>query len=589
MPPEAVTVADCAREPIHLSGAIQPHGYLVSCQVSDWTIRHASANVEALFGVAPGALVGETLREHVVAEVLVAIADTVGFLDAGATAQRVGTANLGVHGTLCDLSVHVADGLVHIEAEPLPQFGAQPATPTATAQAMIARLGSGEDEAAFLDGVATQVRALSGYDRVMVYRFRDDDAGEVVAESAADDLEPYLGLRYPASDIPPQARALYLRNRIRVIPDASYVPVPIVPGLLANGRPMDLGGHALRSVSPVHLEYLRNMGVAASMSISIIAGGRLWGLVACHHRAPRLVPPAARAALDLFGMFVSMRVSAHEQQQTMAGYERAERIREQLRQRLAGAADFNAALAAELGTLQEALRCDGAALWAGARWHTAGSVPDPREAAGLLAWLQHADAGASVLATDAAADWHSTQAFDESMRDEGMRDEGVVDGSVAGVLALCLGGREDWLLLFRNEQRQDVRWAGEPGKALVPTDDGVRIAPRRSFATWQELVRGRSLPWSDADRRAAERLHMLLHEARRRMLSRDGDQGDLDGRARRRVLGEQRRRLGDLSQLLEGLVHLGGDETAALDHRIRELEAELRGLMDRRPELVLGA
>ena len=577
--PEAVTVADCAREPIHLSGAIQPHGCLVSCQASDWTIRHVSANVEGLFGMAPEALVGETLREHVVAEVLGAIADTVGFLDPGATAQRVGTANLGVHGTLCDVSVHVADGLVHIEAEPLPQFGAQPATPTATAQAMVARLGSGEDEGAFLDGVAMQVRALSGYDRVMVYRFRDDDAGEVVAESVADDLEPYLGLRYPASDIPPQARALYLRNRIRVIPDASYVPVPIVPGLLAGGRPMDLGGHALRSVSPVHLEYLRNMDVAASMSISIIAGGRLWGLVACHHREPRLVPPAARAALDLFGMFVSMRVSAREQQQAMAGYERAERLREQLRQRLAGARDFNAALAAELGTLQEALRCDGAALWAGARWYTAGKVPDPREAAGLLAWLHRGDAAAPVLATDAAMDWQANPAF----------DEGAADGGVAGVLALCLGGREDWLLLFRNEQRQDVRWAGEPAKALVPTDDGVRIAPRRSFATWQELVRGRSLPWSDADRRAAERLHMLLHEARRRMLSRDGDQGDLEGRARRRLLGEQRRRLGDLSQLLEGLVHLGSDETAALDHRIRELEAELRGLMDRRPEPALSA
>src|SRR5690606_29622601 len=156
--------------------------------------------------------------------------------------------------------------------------------------------------------------------------------------------------------------------------------------------------------------------------------------------------------------------------------------------------DFNEALAAELGMLQEALRCDGAALWVGARWHTVGKVPDPREAAELIAWLQRSDPAAQVLATDAAADWHSGP---------------MVDGSVAGVMALCLGGREDWLLLFRREQLQDVRWAGEPAKALVPTDDGVRIAPRRSFATWKERVRGRSLPWNDADRRAAERLHRL--------------------------------------------------------------------------------
>ncbi len=571
MPHDVPTAADCAREPIHQSGAIQPHGYLVSCQVSDWTVRQVSANAEALFGVAPGALIGETLREHMAAELLGAIADTVGYLDAGAPAQRVGAANLGVHGELCDICVHVSEGLVHIEAEPLSR-STRGSTPTAMAQAMIARLDGGEDELRFLGEVAAQVRALSGYDRVMVYRFRDDDAGEVVAESAAEDLEPYLGLRYPASDIPPQARALYLRNRIRVIPDAAYAPVPIVPGTLPSGRPLDLSQVALRSVSPVHLEYLRNMGVAASMSISIVCGGRLWGLVACHHREPRLVPPAARAALDLFGMFVSMRISAREQEQTMAGYERAERIREQLRRRLAGAGDFNAALAGELDMLKEALRCDGAALWVGSRWHTAGRVPDPREAPELLAWLHRAEA--DVVATDAAADWHAGP---------------MVDGSVAGVLGLCLGGREDWLLLFRVEQLQDVRWAGEPEKALVATDDGERIAPRRSFATWRQLVHGRSLPWSDADRRAAERLHRLLHESRRRALARAGDGGDLDGQAQRRLLGEQRRRLGDLSQLLEGLVHLDGGQTSALDQRIRALEEELRSLMRKSLEPAMDA
>jgi light-regulated signal transduction histidine kinase (bacteriophytochrome) len=565
MPHDVATAADCAREPIHLSGAIQPHGYLVSCQLSDWTIRHVSANAEALFGVAPALLPGQTLRDHFAGEVLGAIADTVGYLDTGAAAQRVGSANLGVHGALCDLTVHMADGLVHIEAEPLPAHGAD-ATPTATAQAMIARLGSGDGETAFFADVAAQVRAVSGYDRVMVYRFREDDSGEVIAESRVDDVEPFLGLRYPASDIPAQARALYLRNRIRVIPDAAYAPVPIIPGRLASGAPMDLGQHVLRSVSPVHLEYLRNMGVVASMSISIVAGGRLWGLVACHHREPRLVPAAARAALDLFGMFVSMRTSAREQEQTMAGYERAERIREHLRQRLAGAGDFNAALADELATLQEALRCDGAALWVGSRWHTVGRVPDPREAPALLAWLQRGDE-AQVHATDSAAEWHAGP---------------MVDGSVAGVLALCLGGREDWLLLFRDEQLQDVRWAGEPEKALLPTDDGLRIAPRRSFATWKQLVRGRSLPWSDADRRAAERLHRLLHEARRRSLARSGDSVELEGQARRRMLGEQRDRLGNLSQLLEGLVHLDQDQASVLERRIRDLEQELHGLM-RRP------
>ena len=388
MPHEAPTVADCAREPIHLSGAIQPHGHLVSCELPAWTIRQVSANADALFGVPAADLPGQSLREHVAGEMLDALEDTAAYLEPGASAQRVGAANIGVHGTLCGISVHLADGLVHVEAEPLARFDGND-TPTAVAQAMIARLGAGDD-AGFLEAVAAQVRLLSGYDRVMVYRFREDDAGEVIAESLAEGMEPFLGLRYPASDIPPQARALYLRNRIRVIPDAGYAPVPILPGVHASGEPLDLGQVALRSGSPVHREYLRNMGVAASMSISIVAGGRLWGLVACHHREPRLMPPAMRAALDLFGMFVSMRVAAREQERAMAGQARAERIREQLRRSLVGASDFNAALAGELDMLKGALRCDGAALWAESRWHDAGLVPDPREAPALLAWLERA-------------------------------------------------------------------------------------------------------------------------------------------------------------------------------------------------------
>lgn len=502
MPHDVPGIEDCAREPIHLSGAIQPHGYLVSCDPSDWTIRHVSANAEDLFGMPAGSLPGQSLREHVADEILRAVSETAGFLEPGATGQRVGAANLGVHGTLCDLSAHLADGLLHLEAEPLERYRADD-TPTAVAQAMIARLASGDDDA-FLESAAGQVRLLSGYDRVMVYRFREDDAGEVIAESLADGLEPYLGLRYPASDIPPQARALYLRNRIRVIPDASYAPVPILPGTLASGAPLDLGQVALRSVSPVHLEYLRNMGVAASMSISIVVDGRLWGLIACHHREPRRVPPAMRAALDLFGMFVSMRVTSLEQARAMAGQARAERIREQLRLKLLGARDFHAALAGQLEMLRGALRCDGAALWAGASWRTHGRVPDPREAPALLVWLERArPVMPGVWATDDAADWH-----------EGP----LVDGSVAGVIGIDLGGGDDWLLLFRLEQQQDVCWAGEPAKALVATDDGIRIAPRRSFATWRELVRGRSLPWSEDDRRAAEQLHQLLHELRRSAL-----------------------------------------------------------------------
>ncbi|GAB6195402.1 GAF domain-containing protein [Lysobacter xanthus] len=551
----------CAREPIHLSGAIQAHGYLVSCAMPDWTVRQVSANVPDLLDVEVDALLGHSLREYVSEEVLQAVLDTLALVSPGASAQRAGQANLGPLGTACDLVVHVADDLVHIEIEPRSERGLAP-QPTALAQSMIAAVAH-EPPENFHDYVAAQVRELTGYDRVMVYRFLHDGSGDVIAESVAGDLEPYLGLRYPASDIPPQARALYLRNRLRVIPDADYVPVPVLPGTV-DGRPVDLSQHALRSVSPIHLEYLRNMGVAASMSISIIAGGRLWGLIACHHRAPRLVPPAVRAAADLFGLFVSMRVASAEQQKTLAHFEHAQQVRDALVQRLAQARDFDAALAGELPLLRTSLGADGAALWTGSRWQGNGHVPDPRRVAALVDWLRGQGA-ASLVASERMDAWAPP----------------VPGDPVAGVLGLRLGG-DDWLLLFRDEQVETVRWAGEPAKALVPSDDGLRIAPRRSFAVWRESMRGQALPWSEADRRGAARLHQVLTEQRRRIQTRT-DVPALELQQRQVAMDDRRQRLGQLAQMLEGLAHLEDAASERLDAGIAALELELRRLAEVAP------
>jgi light-regulated signal transduction histidine kinase (bacteriophytochrome) len=555
---DSIDADGCSREPIHLSGAIQAHGYLIACAMPDWTVRQVSRNVGGLLDVPVDALLGHSLREYVSEDVLQVILDTLSLAAPNSSAQRAGQANLGPLGTACDLVVHVADDLVHIEIEPRDGRGPTP-QPTALAQSMIAAIAHGSPEN-FHDYVAAQVRELTGYDRVMIYRFLHDGAGEVVAEARADDMEPYLGLRYPASDIPPQARALYLRNRLRVIPDVDYEPVPIAPGTV-EGRPLDLSQHALRSVSPIHLEYLRNMGVGASMSISIIAGGRLWGLIACHHRAPRRVSPAIRAAADLFGLFVSMRVAAAEQQRTMAHFEHAQQVRDALVQRLTGARDFDSALIGELPLLRDSLGADGVALWSQSRWCADGVVPDPRRVPALVEWLQSHGA-ASIVDSDAMDDWAPP----------------IEGDGVAGVLGLRLGA-DDWLLLFRKEQVETVRWAGDPAKALVPTDDGLRIAPRRSFSVWRQSVRGRSVPWSDADRRGAGRLHQLLAEQRRRIQTRT-DMPAMELQHRQVAMADRRQRLDQLSQMLEGLAHLEPAASLRLDARIAELESELHRLAE---------
>ncbi|MET0329463.1 MAG: GAF domain-containing protein [Luteimonas sp.] len=554
---------ECANEPIHLSGAIQPHGYLISCQLPDWTIRHVSANIETLIGATPEEMLRHTLREFLTDDLIQAVAETIGFGEPGAPPQRAAVGNIGPMANLCDISVHVADGLVHIEIEPQPRSTGE-RSPTVVAQTMIARVAGSDDIHDFNQRVAEQVRLLTGYDRVMVYRFRHDDAGEVVAESRDSALPAYLGLRYPQSDIPVQARTLYLRNRIRVIPDATYTPVPILPDRDAHGGALDLAQMSLRSVSPVHLEYLANMGVAASMSISIVAGGRLWGLIACHHRVPRRVPPGVRAAADLFGLFVSMRVASREQQDAVSLEDSARSVRDTLALRLDNAADPRLALQGELDLLNRAIGSDGVGLVQAGHWYSAGRAPDEARLPGLLDWLRRSNTGTGAVSTERAADW------------SGGRDE--ADG-LAGVLALPLDlNRDEWLFFFRCEQVEEVRWAGSPDEPFLVDHDGGKIGPRASFAAWHETVRGCSAPWSDGDRRVAGRLHMMLRERYRRG-ARHAELGDIHAHRVRLNVREQQTRLLQLSELLDGLVHVSPQEASQLSDRINKLESELQSLI----------
>ena len=557
----------CASEPIHLSGAIQPHGYLVSFGIADWVVRHASANIEELFELPAAQLVGCDLREFITSEVIDPVSSLVALLEPGTAPQRAGAANIGVAAQMCDLGVHVADGLVHLEIEPR-RSGPRSVMPTVLAQSMVAHANGAAGMEDFFQRCAEQVRQLSGYDRVMVYRFRHDDAGEVLAESRDEAMEPYLGLRFPASDIPAQARALYVRNRIRVIPDAGYQPVPIVPPRTASGAPLDLSQHALRSVSPVHLEYLRNMGVQASMSISILSGGRLWGLIACHHRVARHVPLAVRAALDTFGMFISMRVGSHALERATAVEESSREVREALARRIGASAEVAHALHDAIGTLSRAIPCDGLALWSDGAWHLHGETPAQAGLASALEWARAQAHGQDRMpASERAREWSDGHAQ-----------------TLAGVLAIPFGRRDDWILFFRREQVEQVLWAGDPHKPMVPTDDGVRIAPRRSFASWRETVRGQAQPWDAGDRRAATQLRRLLQEYLWQPLPEDsGNVTDMEMFRRRHVLHEQKSRLDQLAELLDGLGHLGDAHTARIGERIAALEAEIRALMLARP------
>ena len=261
-----VDLTNCDREPIHILGAIQPIGFLIALS-SDWMIARVSNNAGAFIGAGDSeALLGRPLAGLLPAGTIHALRNRVAMLRGPDAVERLFGCPIRQDGDPFDIAVHVSGGQIVIEAEP---GSGDTGDATGTVRSMIARLDQVASIADFLHEGARQLRALTGYDRVMVYRFAADGSGEVAAESCRRGIGSFLGLHYPATDIPVQARALYKRNLLRIITDVNAEPVGIVPVLDENGAPLDLSLSVLRAVSPIHIEYLKNMGVQASMSVSI--------------------------------------------------------------------------------------------------------------------------------------------------------------------------------------------------------------------------------------------------------------------------------------------------------------------------------
>lgn len=508
LPPGApIDLDNCAREPIHIPGSVQPRGVLLVVQDDGGVVLQASTNVETVLGRPVEAVLGAPLGDvlgvpaaRVVLEQLAAVPD-----------HR--TRNPGL------VEVATADGTVQLDvvvhrpppatlADPGPVFvvelepadGPRPLTYGSTYESVrdaIADLNRPGELTELYDIAARHARRLLGFDRVMIYRFDAEYNGEVVAEAKRADLEPFLGLHYPASDIPAQARAMYEKSWIRLISDVDYTPVPVLPAAdPLSGRPLDLTYATLRSVSPIHCEYLRNMGVRASMSISLLRDGRLWGMVACHHYSgPHAPSYGVRAAAEFLGVALSARLVAQVEEDALAESRRASGVLA----RLVGASrDEEVRLAQALTRTDDLLAlvpADGVVVSVGPDVLTLGEVPGDAACAQVAAW---ASSVGEVLATDRLAD------------EPGAPDVPGVAGAVA--LALPDGGTVVWL---RGEVVRTVDWGGDPHHKMiaVPDGDGVRLSPRQSFDLWREQVRGRSLPWDDRHVQNAADLRTYLVEA----------------------------------------------------------------------------
>lgn len=468
-----VDLTSCDREPIHVPGAIQPHGVLLALDDQLCSVM-VSANVGDLLGVPVGSAIGRPLADLVGAEAASGLADRI---------AREGTAEplvVDLGSGDVDVRHHRSGERWIVELEPLdPDASRMTYDATRGAMARLARTGSVLDLAAVL---ADEIRALLGFDRVMVYRFDDEWNGEVIAEERRGDLNSFLGLHYPASDIPAQARRLYTVNWSRLIADIGYRPVPLHPILdPGTGAPLDLSHATLRSVSPIHIEYLSNMGVGASMSISLLVDGQLWGLVACHHYSGAHRPDQeARAAAEFLGQVASQFVADRERSDARERALLAQSVLARMTGRIS--ADPRSPLVAMMedpellslvGATGVAMSYDGAVV-------RRGEVPfDEDDLQRIAVALE--DPGSYVTHTDRLDD----------------RVPGLVGTGVAGVLRVG-SARDRWLLWLRPEQERIVDWGGDPTNKQLAAAEGpdVRLSPRKSFEKWREVVSGRSLPWA---------------------------------------------------------------------------------------------
>ncbi len=473
----------CDAEPIRVPAAVQPPGVLLAVSAGDLTITQASANAAATLG-SERSVIGTPLAEWVGPAVAADLAGRVADETLGVPPVYLATVRPPAGRASLHVIAHRHDGVTVVELQP-----AEGPTPIAFGDLYgLVRTGLAAAEAAATPedlwrAAAAEVRRLVGFDRVMVYRFDREWNGQVVAESVAPDMDSWLGLRYPASDIPAQARELYLTSRVRVVADTGYVPVPVEPAVNpVTGRPLDLAHAVFRSVSPVHLEYLRNMGVAASMSVSVVRDGRLWGLVLCHHRTPRGASFAARAAADLLGQVLALQLSAKERTRDAEAAVGLRSLVDGLVRSMADAGDVAAGLAARPAHTLALADAAGAVVTAADRDPVViGEVPARADVDALVAWLAAA-VPADVYQTDHLSAAHPPAA--------------AFAGRPCGLMAAAVSRADGaYVLWFRPEVFRDRYWAGDPNKPHRVTAGGRTVRPRTDFGAWKETLRDRSRPW----------------------------------------------------------------------------------------------
>lgn len=533
-----VDLTNCEREQIHILGHVQDIGCLIAVS-HDWIITHVSDNIGRFFDTTPDDLIGVPLSRFLDGDVLHDIRSKLQILSGADAVERIFHLDVVEGAQPMDVAIHSSGQMIVLEFEP--SNSGQAGDQAALVRPMIDRMNAATSSAKLMELAVRQVRALTGFDRVMMYRFAGDGAGEVVAEAARGDLEPFKGLRYPASDIPPQARALYERSLIRIIADVNGARSQVLPVLGPEGKPLDMSMSSLRAVSPIHLEYLRNMGVEASMSISVLRRGKLWGLIACHHTQARALDYETRSAAEMFGQLLSFVLDQLLNDEEQSGLRDARDVHDRLVSNvvLGGNISDNFDLFAD--AIAEVIPWDGAIASINGTFQSRGLAPGEQSFAAMLPFLNGAQKGKIFAVSNIAKVYP---------------DAASLGSEVAGLLAIPVSRKPgDYVVLFRREIAKTVTWAGDPNKSVeVSQEISGRLTPRTSFSAWQEVVRGSSHPWEPSEILAAESLRNTLVEIILRLTDSANEDRDRARERQELLIAELNHRVRNILNLIRGLI-----------------------------------
>ncbi|MBO3457852.1 ATP-binding protein [Aetokthonos hydrillicola Thurmond2011] len=497
---------DCDNEPIHIPGSIQPHGLLFVLKEPELTILQVSNNTFRFFGLSADKLIDHSLDiifDKYYVELIKMFINQKDFLARNPIKLSISLSNRNL---LFDGILHRRNGILILELE-LSRFSENIYYLNSfdLVRAAVSKMQNALTLDDLCQTMVKEVRSLNGFDRVMVYRFDHEGHGTVIAEDKLQNMSSFLGLCYPTSDVPKQARKLYCLNWLRLIADVNYRPVEIIPSVNPiTNSPVDLSLSVLRSVSPFHVEYLQNMGVKASMSISLIKDDKLWGLIACHHHSPKFISYEVRQACEFLGQVMSLELTSKEDSEDYEYKFDLKNIQVKILEYMSKAKNFIEGLVNYKPNLLDLVNAQGAVVCFDGNCTQIGKTPQGKDLKRLLEWLEN-NLQEEVFYTN----------FLSSLYKEAEKFKDIASGLL---VILISRNQKNYILWFRTEVIQTVNWAGNPNQETKSTSGGRwGLSPRKSFDLWKETVRLKSLPWKKCEIEAALQLrnavvNIVLHQ-----------------------------------------------------------------------------